>query len=133
MSEAVAGHLVRRGAQDPVPERVFLTRPPGVPGRQFVFLARDAARRTDPRTIFKSLRAVARDVGRSSDVAELWLGVEDLAARPDLISALARESGLDVVGPIGRLAFASGCAVFASGDGGDRGWSRSTAGAVATR
>jgi hypothetical protein len=129
--ETVGRHVVLRGAQEPVRERAFLARLPELPGRQFVLLARDAARRIAPSTVFDALRRVARDIGGSSpDVAELWLGVEGLAVRPDLLALLARESGIDVLAPIGRLAFASGCAVFASGDGGDRGWWRSAGGAT---
>ncbi len=128
--EAVGRHLVLRGAQEPVRERAFLARLPERPGRRFVLLARDAARRTGPRTVYDTLRAVARDEGRSAGgVTEIWFGVEGLAIRPDLVAALARESGLDVLAPIGRLAFASGSAVFASGDVGDRGWWRSAGGA----
>ncbi|WP_158228242.1 hypothetical protein [Pseudonocardia sp. MH-G8] len=111
-------------------ERAFLARLPELPGRRFVLLARDAARRFGPRTVYDALRAVARDEGRTAGaVTEIWLGVEGLAVRPDLVAALARESGLDVLAPIGRLAFASGSAVFACGDVGDRGWWRSAAGA----
>jgi hypothetical protein len=129
--EAVGRHVLLRGDQDPVRERGFLTRLPELPGRQFVLLARDVARRVDPRTIYGALRSVARVAGHAGDLTEIWLGVEGLAVRPDLIAALARESGLDVLGPIGRLAFASGSTVFASGDGGARGWWRSAGGAAA--
>jgi hypothetical protein len=128
--EAVGRHVLLRSAQDPVRERAFLTRLPELPGRQFVLLARDVARRVDPPTIYGAMRAAARNAGYAGDLREIWLGVEGLAVRPDLIAALARESGLDVVGPIGRLAFASGSAVFASGDGGARGWWRSAGGAA---
>jgi hypothetical protein len=129
--EVVGRHVILRGVSDPVRERAFLSRLPEMPGRRFVLLARDAARRAEPRVVYEALRGAVRDADRSTpDVAEVWLGVEGLAVRPDLLAALSRESGLDVLAPIGRLAFAAGSAVFASDDDGDRGWWRSTGGAA---
>ncbi|ANY07681.1 hypothetical protein AFB00_16810 [Pseudonocardia sp. HH130630-07] len=129
-AEVVGGHVVLRGAREPERERAFLHRLPAPLGRRFVLLARDAARNADPDALRAALHDAVLDAARATPTpGEVWLGVEGLAQHPDLLAELAGDSGLTVLGPVGRLTFAAGSAIVVSDADGRPGWRRSSAGA----
>ncbi|WP_224390451.1 hypothetical protein [Pseudonocardia sp. ICBG1293] len=130
VAETVGRHVVLRGAQDPERERAFLQRLPAPLGRRFVLLGRAASRDTEPDVLRAALRDAMRDaVAADPTLGEVWLGVPGLAHHRELLADLARDAGVDVLGPVGKLSFAAGSAVVVSDAGGEPGWWRSARGA----
>jgi hypothetical protein len=89
-------------------------------GNELLVLATPVARRVS--SFVDELPGLLR--GRTTGVELLWLGVDALAADPEVALRLAKDLGLEIAAPDGGLAVTAGAALYAGHGVGGTGWHR---------
>jgi hypothetical protein len=122
VAERIGPHVLVSAGDTAERERRFLACLPAVAGQLFVMASRDAYRAALRTELPEILRPVLAD--RPEGLQAVWVAVDELAAHPEQLAALAGEYDVDVLAPDGPLTVLPGSGVYVGVSTGGSGWQR---------